>query len=377
MRSDANLLLNLFTWRPRDSVTPGENFLTEAFVHVLRVNAAFRLKWLMYLLGEAIDPHSAIIATRAVHIDQDSETTLFPDVEIRGQLEVGTPFHVLVEIKWGANYDFSQLQRYDRLLETSENPHLVFLCARSEDYQAARKDAGRFVHAKFSANLWESVFDALQETSTGCPFSKELLGFMSHHGLSPGRPITRAMVEAYVASKPLFSKFHRYAEKLLHEFDWTILPSVYQDTASVGVRDRFGRVAVEFAPKWNGAITIGFMYDNRDHAIPFAGDTPDGIDLIMRIEASPQAKGRDLATAAIRRKAASVRAAGGVVRLNSDGVNGNRHTLLIAHRSLNDFLDSSVEGDQLHAMYGQVKAWSEALFSDGTVGAALAQLAHE
>lgn len=374
-----NLLVSLFPWRPREGIAPAENFLTEALVHALRVNTAFRSTWLMEVLGEAVDENSIVFDTRASHANVDSGTTIFPDVDIRGEFVSGMPFTLLIEVKWRANYDLSQLIKYDRLLGSHPNPHLAFLCARGADYMSASRDARSLIHAKFRPLLWEKVFTALQNTATDCQISKELLGFMQHHGLSPAQPISKSMAEGYIASKPIFERFHRYSEKLLHEFDWTILPPSHCNTERAGIRDRYGRVAIEFvpAPSWNGAITIGFLYDNRDHAVPFADGTSNGIDLMMRIEADPKAQGRDLLNVAMRAKAEAVRNAGGVIRLDSDRANGNRHTLFIAQRSLTDFLGTPLEGDQLQAMYGQLKAWLEALLSDGTVGDALAQLAGE
>lgn len=375
--ANPNLLVNLFPWRPREGIAPAENFLTEAFVHTLRVNAAFRSMWLMQVLGQAVDESSLVIDTRASHANADSGTTIFPDIDVRGEFASGTPFTLLIEVKWKAAYSPSQLTNYDRLLASKQNPHLVFLCARESDYRSAVKDAVSLVHAEFHPLLWENIFIALQSAAADCLISKELLGFMEHHGLSPAQPMSKSMAEGYIASKPIFERFHRYSEKLLREFDWTILPPQYHDIESTEVRDRYGRVAIEFAPSWNGAISIGFLYDNRDHAVPFADGTSNSIDLIMRIEAAPKAKGRDLMTAAARAKTPAIREVGGVVRLDGDQANRNRHTLLIAQRSLTDFLSSPVESDQLQAMYGQVRAWSEALFSDGTVADVLALLSRE
>ncbi len=371
-----NLLVNLFTWRPRDNVTPAENFLTEAFVHILRVNTAFRSKWLTQLLGQAIDESSLVINTRASHANIDSGTTIFPDVAIRGESATGAPFTLLIEIKWGAAYVPSQLIKYDRLLASKPNPHLVFLCARGSDYRSAAKDGGNF-HAKFHPMLWESVFVALRNSDANCQYSKDLLEFMHHHGLSPGEPISTSMAEAYIASKPIFDRFRRYTEKLLREFEWSFLPAAYGNTENAKITNRYGRVAIEFAPNRHGVITVGFLYDNGDHAVPFADGTSNSIDLMLRIEASPKAQGRDLVNRAIESKAAAIRKVGGVVRLESERTAGNSHTLLIAQKSLATFLGSPVESDQLNAIHEQLKAWSDALFSDGYVGEALARWAGE
>lgn len=372
-----NLLISLFAWRPREGVNPAENFLTEAFVYILRTNRLFRENWLTELLGEPIDDSSLVIDTRSSHSNMESGTTIFPDVDIRGDFASGKPFTLLIEIKWGAPYVAAQLLKYDRLLKSKPNPHLVFLCARGADYRTAVKDAGSIEHSEFHPLLWETVFVALQNAAVACQNSKELLGFMHHQGLSPAEPISAAMAEAYITSKPIIERFQRYAEKLLREFDWNILPPPHRNIESAMVRDRYGRVAIEFAPGLHGTITIGFLYDNKDHAVPFADGTSNSIDLMMRIEASPRAKGRDLANKAIKLRTAEVRTAGGVVHCAGDGVNRNRHTLCIAQRSLTHFLSNQGESDQLQAMYDQVKAWSAALFADGTVGDALAQLAQE
>lgn len=371
--ADRNLLLNLFAWRPRQNITPAENFLTEAFAHALRQNREFRSNWLGEILGQSVDDGSLIIETRASYPDVETGTTIFPDIEIRGDLTQGAPFILLIEVKWGARYFRSQLKRYDALLISRPNAHLAFLCASDSDYNVASRDAASLVHAEFHPILWETVFVSLQNWSENCLYSKDLLEFMHHHGLSPGEPISESMADAFIASKKIFERFRRYTEKLRREFDWSFLPVAYRDTESAKITDRYGRVAIEFAPYRHGVISIGFLYDNRDHRVPFADGSSNSIDLMMRIEASPKARGRDLVSTAIEAKAAELRHAGGVFRLNSDGTARNRHTLFIAQRSLADFLKYQTEREQLRAMHDQVKTWSQTLFVDHGVGESLQQ----
>ncbi|WP_395517192.1 hypothetical protein [Pseudorhizobium flavum] len=375
MQSPPNLLVSLFDWHPRDGVKPAENFLTEAFVHSLRSNEDFRRRWLERLVNAEFDNAAVVISTRASYSDIERQSSIFPDIEIQGDLSDGSPFLVLVEIKWDAPYQLAQLKKYDRLLAREENGYLCFICASGTDHRKAKADRDRFENSTFSAFLWEDVFVALRE-SIPDHASKELLGFMQHYGLTPGEPISQNIIDGYLVGKSLVSRLNRYCEKLLREFDWDFLPETHRDIDAARVKNAYGRVAIEFAPPyWDGAVTVGFLYDNSDHAVPFADGSQNSVDLIFRIEAAPKAPAREDVNAVIRPRVSSVRAKGGVVRLDKDGINGNRHTLFIAQRSLSDFLASPVEGDQLVAIHNQLKAWAEALFGDQRVEEALLKFA--
>jgi hypothetical protein len=95
---------------------------------------------------------------------------------------------------------------------------------------------------------------------------------------------------------------------------------------------------------------------------------------MLRIEASPDAKGRKKLLDAIKAKVKEVKACGGVARLEDDPIKHNANTIFIVQRSLRDFLESSIEDDQLTAIHDQLKAWSTALFSDGLVEKALEEM---
>lgn len=371
MQHDHNLLINLFTWRPREDTNPAENFLTEAFVHTLRKNTLFRATLIETLVGRAVNPNSINIDTRASHADDEVGTTIFPDILIKGLFDDDSPFTLVIEVKWGANYVQRQVERYSLIIENETNPFLVFLTARIGDFRRASADKSKFSNVSFRALLWETVYSTLVETAGDCPYSKDFLGFMEHRDLNPGTPISQEMASAFIIAKPIIDRLHRYTDKLLHEFDWSILPDEYRDIGSVRVKNRYGRVAMEFCPSWNGGITIGFLHDNRDHAVAFADGSQSSLDLMMRIEASPNSTGREEILAAIRSNIAEIRQLGGVLRLADDGIPMNGNTLFIVQRSLSDFLVHPTEGMQLEAIYDQVKRWTDAIFRNGKVGDAL------
>ncbi|TWF46306.1 PD-(D/E)XK nuclease family protein [Neorhizobium alkalisoli] len=130
-----NLLINLFGWRHRENVKPNENFLTEAFVHVLRMNGAFRVQFLADLVGNDVDP-DVEIQTRSSYSSQ-SGTTIYPDIEISGAV-AGNPFVLLIEVKWGSGYDAGQVSKYRHALnEAHGGGYVAFLCASRKDFDRA------------------------------------------------------------------------------------------------------------------------------------------------------------------------------------------------------------------------------------------------
>ncbi|RFB97289.1 hypothetical protein B5K11_05155 [Rhizobium leguminosarum bv. trifolii] len=369
--SQPNLFISLFQWRPLDYRTPGENFLTEAFVYCLHKNQMFRTRWLEKILGSEVIDADLRISTRASHLDEERETTIYPNIDIRGVLTSGQPFSLLVEVKWGARYDHAQIAKYDRLIAGKPNSHLVFLSANSIDCRNASARRGS-LRSTFHVFEWQQIYSLLAMLSQDCRSSQELLEFMHIHGLSPPEPITQTALQNYVTTRDFTKRLRRYCEKLLNELPWDFLPLHYQDATRQAVKDQYGRVAIVFPRHdWNGTITIGFLYSNHDHQVKFADGGDASVDLMMRIEANPAVVGRTEVVSAIQERANGVRQSGGVVRLDGDRDNQNAHTLFIAQRSLNEFLDNSDETGQLLAMHKQIRDWSNALFGDGELENAL------
>ncbi|WP_164740472.1 PD-(D/E)XK nuclease family protein [Rhizobium chutanense] len=371
--SRPNLFISLFQWRPVDGRTPGENFLTEALVYCLRKNETFRTQWFKRILGSEVIDADLRINTRASHVDDERETTIYPDIDIRGVLTSGQPFSLLVEVKWGARYDHAQIAKYDRLIASQPNAHLVFLSANSIDCRNAKAQRVSLGSA-FHVFEWQQIYSLLAALSQDCQSSQELVEFMRMHGLNPPEPITQGLLQNYVTSRDFTKRLRRYCEKILNELPWDFLPPHYQDATRQEVKDQYGRVAIVFRRHdWNGTITIGFLYSNHDHRVKFADGSDASVDLMMRIEANPAVVGRAEVVSALQKRVGEVRQCGGVVCLAGDRDNQNPHTLLIAQRSLSEFLDNSDETGQLLAMHKQIGDWSAALFGDGELEKALAR----
>ncbi|MEH7850194.1 PD-(D/E)XK nuclease family protein [Rhizobium laguerreae] len=369
--SNPNLFISLFHWRPGDGRTPGENFLTESFVYCLRRNETFRTGWFKKILGSEVIDADLRICTRASHVDDERETTIYPDIDIRGVLTSGQPFSLLVEVKWGARYDHSQIAKYDRLIAGQPNANLVFLSANSIDCRNASTQRGS-LSSTFHIFEWQQIYSLLATSSQDCRSSQELVEFMNKHGLSPPEPITQSLLQSYVTTRDFLKRLRRYCEKLLNESAWDFLPPHYQDATRQEVRDQYGRIAIVFhRHDWNGTITIGYLHSNQDHRVKFADGSDASVDLMMRIEANPTVVGRAEVVSALQKRASQVRQCGGVVRLAGDRDNQNPHTLFIAQRSLGEFLENSDETSQLLAMHAQIREWSTVLFGGGELEKAL------
>lgn len=373
---NANLLTSLFKWKPTETKTPAENFLVEAFVYTLKVNADFCQAWLTRILGQPVDHSGLDIKTRVTHIDDERATSIYPDIDISGVLADGQPFWLLVEAKWGASYDLQQIYKYARIRRELLSPTIAFVGANAvechnaqHDYQTGKLGKPSEI-AAFTALQWSEVHSILRDHSANCRASRELEEFMREQGLSALEPISASLLTHYLETRNFVRRLQRYCEKLLREFPWEFLPGLYKSDQLKSVKDQYGRVAIVFArPGWNGTMTIGFLYSNHDHKVKFADGSDNSVDLMMRIEADPKAVGREEVIDVLRRKCESVRGAGGVVRLAGDVGNSNRHTLLIAQRSLAEFLGPETEFDQLERIYDQIRQWVRALFDDEVEGA--------
>lgn len=375
LSSAANVFSSLFGWRPSENRSSSENFLTEAFVYCLRTNVKFCRAWLTKILGRDVDCSEIEVTTRASYVDQEKATTIYPDVDIRGRFDDGEPFNLLIEVKWGAPYDQSQIQKYDRLLKGQENPNLIFISSNAMDCVKAEQDSGH-LQSRFKAIRWDQVHSHVSDYSQHCRITSELSDFMDQQGLSAPKPISPTLIDEYVAGRDLLRRLWRYAEKLHHEFKWDFLPELYHSPDHQSVKDQFGRIGIIFTPNgWDGAISIGFLYSNYDHKVRFADGSNASVDLMMRIECSPIATGRDGVLSALREVTPKVKNAGGVVHLAGDYGNKNKHTLFIAQKSLRELVQGDDELEQLLLMHQQIHAWSISLFGDGRLAEALSQLA--
>jgi len=180
---------------------------------------------------------------------------------------------------------------------------------------------------------------------------------------------------AFIQSSDFLTTLEHCANKLNNDFDWDFFPKRYRSEEGRAVTNRWGRMAIEFTtPQWKPTITVGFLVDERDHKVSFV-NRQKGIDLLLRIEASPSDQkniGPALAELDRKRKKLSGRAASAL--LFREGGNGNTHSLLIVRSCLGNVIEkAATQQEQLEAIYQTLKGWGEILFADAALEKAFKQ----
>ena len=210
---------------------------------------------------------------------------------------------------------------------------------------------------------------------------------MEAQGLNPSTPLNTAGLRAIAQVPKIKEQLRRYSEKLLAEFDWQFLERRYrEDNAPTFpcVKDRYGKIAIEFITQdWVPSIDVGFLYDTTDHKVTFIRQD-DGIDLTLRISADPVQNRRiDPILSELHRgrdrieKLEETQRQRHFTRVLIKGEKSTRNpwTLLIAQKCLVHVIENcDSEAKQLEAIYGCLRQWLTALFSDPNLEMALKTL---
>jgi len=198
---------------------------------------------------------------------------------------------------------------------------------------------------------------------------------MKTHGLSPGKPINQETMVAFIRASGFLQELENFANRLNDDFDWDFFPKRYRSDEARKVTSKWGRTAIEFAtPEWKPTITAGFLHNEWDHGVSFI-DPTKGIDLLLRIEASPTHLGNAGPTLADlnRRKKSLLSCAASALTLKENG-NDNNHSILIIRSSLADVIgNASSQQSQIKAVHEKLKEWGQILFGDGALEGALKQ----
>jgi hypothetical protein len=364
-----NLFNALFRFHLRDGYSPWENFLSEAFAYNLRTVAGACNAWCSVIAGTDVKLREWEVFTRNSERDEEGNTTVFPDLKIVGVTAGGEPFRFWAEHKWDSPCNPGQLQTYARCLTKKPGRNLLaFVGALPRQIRDAKATPTDIPCVVLS---WEDAYTALLPLNGNSVMLAEFLHFMETHELSPGEPLTTRKMQAFIEATGFINQLWRYADKLLTEYDWPLIPARY--TQDKEVKDRWGRVAIELRTKdWAPTITLGFLYSGNEHGVKLTSPE-SGIDLFVRIETSPSDYPNPAqALAGLAEKVPLVRKLGARVLLKDQPGNDNKHTLLIAQKTLATIIDRKLtEREQLAAIHAELSKWLEALFGDGRLEPAL------
>lgn len=361
-----NLFNRLFTFS-----SASENFLTESFAYFLERDKAVLEAFIGRLLGLQIDVARYEVVTRLPEYLPGK--TRFPDLKLTLQTSNGESYVIISEHKWDSGIRLDQLADYEEILRSidANHRHLVTIVAHPKQ----KRDAGLArLTLPTKQLLWEDVYSLLTHLSNKDPLLCEFLEFMESNRLNPGRPIDSETMKAFLRSSDFKAQLTRFANKLLHEYQWKGVPEAYRSKPEV--RDRFGRVAIEFQTAgWNPSLAIGFLYDTRDHMVSLTAPN-QSVDLFLRIEADPRTNpqiGEILVL--LRQKAKLLSEKGPRVLTRHDPDNGNPWTLLIAQQSLLSVIGNELdERGQIETIHNRLTEWIRCLFDDGSVEKSLSLL---
>jgi hypothetical protein len=278
-----NLFNQLFTFRPRENSSASENFLTESFTYFLERDKAVLEAFIGRVLQRAIDVERYELVTRLP--EQLPGRTRFPDLKLVLKASNGETYIIISEHKWDSGIRPNQLVDYEEILRSiaADHRHLVTIVARADQKRAAESTR---LALPTTHLLWEDVYLLLKNLSNEDPLLCEFLEFMESNSLNPGRPIDSETMKAFLSSSDFKAQLTRFTNKLFNEYHWTTVPKAYH--SKVQVRDRFGRVAIEFQTNgWNPSLAIGFLYDTRDHMVSLTAPN-ESVDLFLRLEADPR-----------------------------------------------------------------------------------------
>lgn len=382
-----NLFNALFKYHPRDGHTPWENFLTEAIAYVLKTEPRAAEVWLSLMLGRNVEVAEFDVLTQNSERAEDETSTVFPDLKVIASLKGGEQQTVYCEHKWDSPCNHNQLRNYARLARREQGNGIVtFVGANQMQVREARRLEPEFVQ---KAVCWEDIYRSFKEISNPSQMLKELLVFMEAQGLNPGTPLNTAGLRAIVQVPAIKEQLRRYSKKLFTEFDWQFLERRYREDNAPRfpcVKDRYGKIAIEFITRgWAPSIDVGFLYDITNHRVTFICQD-DGIDLALRISADPVQNRRiDPILSELHRGRDRIEKLEETQRqrhftrvlIKGEKGTGNPWTLLIAQKCLVDVIENcDSEAKQLEAIYGCLRQWLTALFSDEKLKDALRTLRH-
>jgi hypothetical protein len=389
---EPNLFNNLFSVRIREDHSPKENFLSECFAHILRAVPEAREAWVSRICGRSLVLPKWNVSTRSTEVDPSTRTAIFPDLRIDAITADGRPIVVFAEHKWDSPCRVAQLESYRRIARDIKTwTCLVFVGARRDQVESAKGHVDASLYWENAYEIFECVANQLSDSiGDESKLLKDFLFFMKSQGLGPVAAITPEKLQAFVESNDLPFQLSVFCRKLADEYDWDKIPKRYHGTPTtpVGptlplpvkptlpVEDRYGRVAMEFSgANWAPTITLGFLYSNSDHRVPFT-DPGRSIDLMLRIEANPKANPKpESLIARLKEKSPGLRQMGAQVLIKGDPENRNHNTLLIIQQSLtvvlNGVRDTHVQLDKIHETF---QRWLSVVFDDGALEPELLKL---
>lgn len=257
-----SLLVNLKKYRPREGMTPTENFVTEAFAYLLNnvpevsVHFLFKLSELNPLPEPAIECRQENVEWST----QQNFDGVYPDMFA----DLGS-LKLIFEHKVGASLHQGQLESYRNHAKKYYKNYLLILITRHESQHQQSPDL---------ALCWRDVFNILSplmsqfdENGKNHWLLSEFLNLLKAEGLGPLAPMSFDAMWHLLEAKKFEKQFNDFIYQA-KERTWHGM-----ENFEVQVGRRWGRLGLEFnyivngVAGWFPSIFVGILHDPTDHCV--------------------------------------------------------------------------------------------------------------
>jgi hypothetical protein len=362
---EKNLFESLYSYRPRKKVTPGENFLTEAFAYILSSNSDICKSWVAEVTKGEIKKGDILedpdVDTQISYLKPKSKSIyLSIDMVITLSVKNMGDCVLFFEHKWNGPINRDQLKTYREILSFMDKRSWLYSITATVMQRAEAEDLCD------NSILWESVCNFLSERETQSTMVIEFIEFLKNKGLGPQEPLSLGKIAAYTFSLSVPNDCLRLTN-ILAEKQWNFLPARFRDNKTVS-KLRWGRVGLDFGATvpsdWNPNLFAGFLLYGRDHGVELC-DYRRGIDLMFAIEAQPKValKGK-----AFKDKTRAIIEEFPTLTVQTSDQLKNRWRKLFIREPLAEIIKIyEDENKQIAAIYKRFKEYCTILFSDGSL----------
>lgn len=261
---ESNLLVNLRKYRPRENTDPLENFITEAFAHLLRSSTTITGALITYI-NTLLDDDIAWGEGEYQVSTQENFGNKFPDLVLKRETSA-----LVFEHKVHADLHHEQLHFYRQYAAENFSDYRIILIT-AQEYQHQQSPDCAF--------CWNNVYSLVKKHLDDVEpevlwYAKEFMALLKSENLGPVAPINPVAIQHYLEARALdeqLASLFRLAT--LPQVNWPLKPDFVPviNDLSKRIEQRFG---IEFRPVdndltrgWFPGVFQGVIFDGSDHKL--------------------------------------------------------------------------------------------------------------
>lgn len=281
-----NLLINLRKYRPRENTDPLENFITEAFAHLLRSSRDV-VKAFVAKINEHLEVPITFNVDAYTISTQENFNNKFPDLVIKWDDSA-----LVFEHKVHSVLHANQLKNY-RCFAQDQFSHYRLILITAREYQHKQNPD--------CALCWHNIYHFLNSIKCLLDddrvvwYVQEFVELLQAEGLGPVSPINHLAIDHYTEAKALEEQMTALlSQAALDHVQWP-LKSVLEPTFKDRSRSVEKRLGIEFCKltpnkerRWSPGIFCGFILDGKDHSFDFVMGARLHVGVVLDLNKSAQ-----------------------------------------------------------------------------------------